>query len=385
MRKYLQLTSNEAIRYFILRDKTLVPEAAHEISFKMQDLEELKSDICVSIVLPTHHTKPDYEMDIIELKNLVSETEKELYNILDKRKAAAIMENIKEAQSFIDYSLNLQSMVVYANEHFASVVKLPVEVTSEIMIGENFDLRPLYKTRQQNRRYYILTISRNVIRLIEAFNDKVEQEINNNDFPFVNIDYYVDEEAELMQDSFVDNQIKEYFNTADKRFHKYYNGYPLPVILAGDIKMTSYYEEQMDRDCMVMGHVPGSFDKMPYHEIMKLVIPEVEKYREDRQKEYMQQLDTATSAILLSTDINEIYKAAIEGAADTLYLAENFSLNGTVEDDKLSISDEPVQEVNTNDLLSKLIKAVQDNGGNIVFVDEDKMEKYNGIALVRRY
>lgn len=369
MRKYLQLTSNEAIRYFIQKDKTLIPEAVHEIDFKFDNLENLKSDTCVSIVLPTHHTKPDYEMDIIQLKNLINETGKELYNSVDKRKATVITENIKEAQEHIDYSLNLDSMVLYANEYFASVARLPVNVAAGITIGKEFDLRPLYKARQQNRRYYIITLSRNVIRLIEAFNDKIEMEVDNNDFPFANTEYYVSEEVELMQDSFIDNQIKEYFNLADKRFHKYYNNNPLPVILAGNIKMTSYYQEQMDNDCMVIAHVHGSFDKMPYHEIIKRVSPEVEKYREEKQQDYMNRLDTATSAALLSTGINEIYKAAIEGTAETLYIGDTFPPNGTVEN---------------NEVLS-LMKTVQDNGGNIIFVEDERMEPYSGIALVRRY
>ena len=335
--------------------------------------------------MPTHHTKPDYEMDPILLKNLITETEKELFTILDKRKAAVYMENIKEAQQAIDYSLNMDSLVLYANEHFASVVKLPVNLPAEITIGNNFDLRPLYKTRQQNRRYYILTISRNVIRLIEAFNEKIINEVNNNDFPFVNRDYYVDEAAELAQDSFIDNQIKEYFNDADKRFQKYYNDRPLPVILAGDIKTTSYYEEQMDRECMIIAKVSGSFDKMPFHEIISAVHPEVEKYREENQKEYFSKLDTADSAYLLSTDLNEIYKSAVEGAADTLYVGESFSLNGTIKDDSLEITEREPGNLNRNDLLSELIKIVGNNGGNTIFVEDERMQKYNGIALVRRY
>ena len=385
MEKYLKLTSNEAIRHFILRDKTLAPEASTEIVHKLKDLDNLESELSVTIVLSTHRTKPDYEMDVIQLKNLVNEVEKSLYEKLDKKQAAVYMENIREAQNTIDYSLNLDSLVIYANEHFASVVKLPVELPVEIMIGRNFDLRPLYKTRQQNSRFYILTVSRNLIRLMEAFNDKIVHEINNSDFPFENRDYYTDDETKLMQDTFEENQYKEYFNDADKMFQKYYNDNPLPVILAGDIKTISYYEEQMDRECMVLGKVHGNYDKMPFHEIIKAVTPEIEKFREERQKEYLNQLDVAESGYLLSTDINEIYKASVEGAAGTLFVGNNFSLYGSIEDDTMSISNKQSGEVNTNDLLSLLIRVVRDNGGDTVFVEDDRMQKYNGIALIRRY
>lgn len=385
MKKYLKLTSNEAIRHFVLRDKTLAPEAAHEIDHKLKDLDKLKSEISISLVLPTHRTHPDSDKDVITLKNLVTEAENAVHSMLNKRAAAVVVENMKEAQAAVDHSLNLDSMVLYANEYFASVVKLPIELEESIMIGKNFDLRPLYKTLQQNRRYYILTVSRGVIRLIEAFNDKAEQEIKNNDFPFVNRDYHVVDETKLMQDSFVDNQIKEYFNDADKSFQQHYNENPLPLILAGDVKSVSYYKEEMDNTDMIIGEVEGNFDNATLHEIMKVVFPEVEKYREKKQQEYMSQIDNAISAYVLSTDLNEIYRAAVEGAADTLYVGDNFALSGSIDEDNFEIEEEPSKEVNTNDILSELIKIVQDNGGNVIFVEDEKLKKYNGIVLARRF
>lgn len=362
MKKYLKLTSNEAIRHFILKDKTLVPESSEELIYKYNDLENLKSEISVSITIPTHRTRPDSEIDPILLKNKIMETENILLKIVDKRKMEEIMENIKEAQGMIDFSLNLDSLVLYTNEYFSSVVKLPVELKEELVIGQEFDLRPLYKTRQQNRRFYILAISRNVIRLMEAFNDKITQEIQNEDFPYIN-DYYVDEPAELAQDSFIDNQVKEYFNTADKRFQKYYNENPLPVILAGDIKTTSYYAEQMDRSCMVIGHVSGNFDRMPCHEIISVVQPEVEAYRKKKEEEYLSQIDAALSANLLVTDMSDIERAIEEGAAGVFIAGNNYF----------------------PDIMTYLMKQIRDQGGDIIFVDDELMDKFDGKALIRRY
>lgn len=385
MKNYIKLSPSDAIRHYMQKDRSGVESTYGDVKDKLKDVEKQESELSITITLPTHRTKPDYDMDIIELKNLVNEAENTLLEMLDKRKAAAFIENIKEAQSTIDYSMSLDGMVIYANEHFSTVLRLPVDLKPEVLIGKNFDLRPLYKTRQQNRYYYILTVSRNIIRLIEAFNDKVIAEIDNKDFPFENRDYYVSDAAELMQDNFIDNQYKEFFNTADKRFHKYYNENPIPVILAGDVKMTAYYEEQMDRDCMVIAKVNGSFDAISYPEMMKVIMPAVEKFREEKQEEYTQKLDAADSGYLLSTDINEIYKSAIEGAAGTLYLGDNFMLQGSIEDNMLNISSEKPERVNRNDLLSELIRNVRENGGDIVFVDDDRMQKYNGMALVRRY
>lgn len=383
MKKYLKLTSNQAIRHFILRDKTLIPEASVELRQKWEDLEKLKSELSVSIVIPTHRTHPDSDIDPILLKNKIDEAERMLYDQLDKRQVWPIMENIKEARDAIDFSLSLDSLVLYANEHFSSIVRLPVDLEEEILIAREFDLRPLYKTRQQNRRYYILTVSRNVVRLIEAFNDKITGEIKNEDFPFAN-DYYVDSPEELAQDIFSDNQAKEFYNTVDKTFQKYYNENPLPVLLAGDVKTVAYYEEQMDNDCMIITRVPGNFDSMTYPEIIKVVTPAVEEYREQCQNEYIRQIEAAISAEKLTTDVNEIYKAAVEGAADTLYLGETFSVD-RIANKEITLIDENNYDIEPNEFIPSLLKAIRDGGGYVIFVEDERMEPYHGIALVRRY
>ena len=140
MKKYLKLSTNEAIRHFLLKDNTLAPETSEELRQKVKDLDELKSDISVTVIMPTHKSKPDYEMDRIVIKNLVDKASKQLLKDLDKRKAEIITENMEEARETVDNSLNLDCLVMYANEFFSSVVKLPVPAVEEILIGKYFDL-----------------------------------------------------------------------------------------------------------------------------------------------------------------------------------------------------------------------------------------------------
>ncbi len=389
MKKYLKLTTNEAIRHFLFRDKTLVPETSFELREKINDLKDLKSDICVTITMPTHRYKPDYHTDMIQLKNLITETEQGLSGKVDKRMAASIIENIREAQGYIDFSLNLDGMVLYANEHFSSIVKLPIDLENEVMIGPDFDFRPLYKTRQQNRRYYIMNISRNKIRLIEAFNDKLVQEINNNDFPFVNNDYHTEDQTKLALDTFTENQIKEFFNDADKRLQKYVNQFPLPIIFTGDVKNIAYFREEMDKNYMILGEVNGSYDEVSIHQILDAVSPVIETYRNEKQSEYLSDIDRGKSGILLENDPKEIYKMAIQGNAETLYLENNYLLNGEVEvveqEDKLKVSDPPADKTENNRLLMTLLKVINENGGNIIFMDDGLLRKYDGMVLVKRF
>ncbi len=379
MKKYLKLSTNEAIHRFLLKDNTLAPETSEEIRQKVKELDGLKSDVCVTLAMPTHRSKPDYEMDRIVLKNLVDKASKQLLQMFDKHKAAEIIENLEEARDAVDNGVNLDCLVIYANEYFSSVVRLPVPAAEEILIGKYFDLRPLYKMRQQNEDYYVLTISKQKIRLIEGFNDKPVQEIVNGDFPFDRDWYYTISPRKVSQDIFVDNMEKEFYNDADKSFQKVYNDNPSPVVLAGDVKSIAYFEEVMDDKSMVIGRIAGSYDLSPLHEIIDAAAPEIEKYRKTLEDGYLSEINDAVGAGHLVTDVGSIIRLAKEGMTDTLFIGDDYSIPDSVKNN-VEVDNEGPQ-----DLLPGLLADVSGNSGKVVFMDDALLEKYHGLAMVKRY
>lgn len=386
MKKYLRLTTREAISHFIDRDGVLTPETSAEIRQKLADLADLKSDVSVTIVIPTHRVRPDANKDIIVLKNRVDAAEGYLLFMMNKRAVWPIAENLREAEEVIQSFTNqLDSLVVYANEHFSSVVKLPIDLPEQTTIGKYFDLRPLYKTMQQNRRYYVLTVSRNKIRLIEAFNDKVVTEIETGDFPFEKTSLYTIPRDVPTGDGFEETKEMEFYNDADKSFKKVYNENPMSVVIAGDVKSVAYYEREMDDSSMVIGRAAGSFDNMPLHEIMTLVAPEVAKYREKTVKEYLTAIDAARSAKLLTTDIRQMIEKSRNGQADTLYIGNNFSMRTDPANLDMTAEELAEQTRKTDDLFFGLLMDVTRNGGTIVFMEDELLAQYGGIVMARRF
>lgn len=384
MKNYIKLTVSEALRQFAEKEPAK-PQTPQEVS-DMSILDRFRGDVCITITMPTHRIGPDYSRDPLELKNLIDQAEKTLYEYIEKRKVWPISENLREAQNSIDHSHNLDSLVLYANEHFSSVIKLPVELPSEVMIGLDFDLRPLYKSRQQNQRYFIITVSKQKIRLIEAFNDKVVDEIETQDFPFERTPQYtVNNRKKKAADIFVDNMEKEFYNDADKSFRKYYLENPLPVILAGDTKSVSYYEQMMDDTCPVIARVAGSFDNTKLHEIVEAVNPALLEYRENKHREYLEAIDKGASAGLLTTGLEEIMQTALDANAAALFLENSMSVEGIVNRDGIKIFDENNQEIMTHDILHLLIWNVNKSGGEIVFMEDGSLAEYDGIVLIRRY
>lgn len=381
MEKYFDLSLEKAIRFFIFHDNKIIRENVELLGNVISDPDKPR----VTITIPTHRTAPDSMQDPILLKNQISEATGKLSEKYDKKLVAGILDNMQQAEKAIDHSHNLEGLILYANKDFAAVVKVPAELMPGITVGSYFDVRPLYKAQQQLNNYYILTISQQKIRLINALNDLVLLEYQDENFPFANTSYFTTDAIKLAQDVFMENQIKEYFNDADKLFKYYQAANKLPIILAGDVKSTSYYQKEMDDDSMVIKYLPGNYDHVPTHEIAKAAYPLLEEYRNEKQKSNLSKIEGGRSGKRLTSDFNEIYTAAIQGNADTLYLSDNFTLKGKIEDEQLIIDKTETDNPESEDLTINILEKVQETGGNIIFMQDDLLDKYNGMALLKRF
>lgn len=334
----------------------------------------------VSVLLNTHRTHPDNIQDSIQLKKLISTAETRLYELYDKREVWPVLDKIKLAEAEINHDYNLESLAIFANSETVQVIKLPVPATDRVVISDRFEIRPLLKALQQEEHYYILTIARQKIRLLEAYNDNLIREVSNDDFPFTNR-YYTTDHAKQQQDAFGDDLQKEYFNVADKQFKKYYYENPLPLILLGDTKSIAYYKDQMDIKNIVTGTAAGSYDDTPAHEILKITFPLVQQRMTDKQLAYLNAINEAQSKQRVLTDLGDIFRAAEAGSAETLYLEKNYFFNGKLEEGTITASDEP----GTEDLTLILIDTILNKGGKVLFMDENTLSDYQGIVLVTRF
>ncbi|TWF35300.1 hypothetical protein FHW36_10987 [Chitinophaga polysaccharea] len=343
-------------------------------------LSQYRGAPAVTIILSTHRTFPDNRQDIIHLKKLVTEAENRLYDTYDKREVWPLLDKIKAAEADIDHNYNLDSLVIFANAGHAQVIKLPVPATDRVVIGDRYEIRPLLKALQQLEHYYILTIGRQKIRLLEAYNDTLIREVNNNDFPYEN-NYHTTDPMRLQQADLVDDLQREFFNTADKRFKKYYYENPLPVILLGDNKSVAHFQEEMDIKNIVLRTAPGSYDHSTHYEILRATFPLILQHMADKETAALEAIANAQSTQKLLVDLNDIYRAANTGTADTLYIEKTYFQPGNIHNDTISLSGTSDGE----DVTLVIIDTLLQKNGKVVFMEENTLNAYQGIALITRF
>lgn len=365
----------------------------------LKNLRTVKADPAVSIFVKTHRTHPDNEKDPIALKNQLTDAKNRLESEHDKRTADTILSKLDEQLADFNHNYNLDTLAIFATQDEATLLRLPFDTKERVMIGQKFATRDLVRDLNQSVHYYVLAITSETARLMEGINDRLVKEIGNTSvrqeqmseltFPIKNTTLPTGSKADKTGSSDDDKYLKEFLNRVDKSLQQFVNIAPLPVILVGDSRTLGFYEQVCDNSTVIIGKVDklANLKDGKAEEIISGVQEVVEAERNKVFETALGDLEKARSEKMVRSDLQQIYRSALEGNAVTLLVRQGYIVPATIDEEKatLIVSDDATQDGVTDDAVSEIIELVSHNGGNVVFLPVDKMDEKEPIALITRY
>lgn len=352
----------------------------------LKNLKDTTADCCVTIILNTHRTFPDNEKDPILLKNLMREAQERLTAECHRQSAIAITDKLNTLAADIDHRYNLESLVLFVNEHIAEYTRLPIAVEDRVVIDKTFATRDLIRTLHKEKEYYVLVLSRDKARLIEAFNDKVVQELADN-FPIENISLRPKESAEAAIANRQTNLIQEFFNQVDKQLIEVIKESPLPVLICTEESNYHQYLKIADRKEIFIGHLNGNRMEEKAHHIIEAAWPIVQQVRKERNNRRLQDLSAAESTGKLLVDFNDIWRAVNEGRGKTLFVQQGYFQPARLVNDSVELvpMDQTDRTNVIDDIIDEMIEINLQYGGDSVFLSEEELKNYQGLVLTTRY
>ncbi len=351
----------------------------------LEELKNVQSPHCISIVLNTHRTHPENQQDPILLKNLIKEAETRLLEVMDKRSAEVFLGKLELVAREIDHEQNLESLAIFVNEDLARYVRLPVAVTNRVVIDGTFATRDLVRTLHAEHAYYALVLSRKVARLVEAFADRPVRELGG-DFP---MDYgllYTTDREERSKASGSDQLVEEFFNRVDKAVQRVWQEQPRPLVLVTEDRNIAHYRKVADRDHVIATAQSVHDDEQP-HRVVTKAWEAAQPAFEARNAARVAELHKAVAAQSFLSDLNDIWRALQEGRGATLFVKRGYFQPARVDGDRLV----PLHEVATkvegfiDDAIDEMIEIALQHGGEAVFLDGDELEEFQNLALVTRW
>lgn len=351
----------------------------------LEKLKNITADCCVTIILQTHRTIPDNEKDPIVLKNLIKEAEKRLIKDYPAAFVKDMMARINNLAEDIDHRHNKESLILFVNENLAEYSRLPLTVENRVVMDKTFATRDLVRALHRETGYYILVLSRDKARFIEAFNDKVVEE-GDKGFPMVNTDLNPVQRPEAAIGSRQTNLAREFFNQVDKQLNEILNENLLPVIIATDESNYADYMAVSDRKERIVGKLFGNRMDEKSHHVVEAVWPVMQELVKEKNNKRMAELKSAVNSRKVLVDINEIWQAVNSGRGKTLFVKQGYFQPANIENNHVELvlpGDKTV--ANVDDIIDEMIEKNLQFDGDAVFIKGPELEKFNGLALVTKY
>ncbi len=353
----------------------------------LKKIKDVYSESCITIILNTHRTRPDNIKDTITLKNLCKQAEERLLTDDIKSDVIKLIQRMHNLASSIDHNKNLESLVLFINEDIAEYIRLPLDVEDRVVINHSFATRDLVRALHQEANYFILVLSQQKVRFIEALNNKVVKEYDNI-FPIENTQFFSTNKAELSNASRQTSLIAEFFNRVDKDVNSVRKENPIPVLICSEQSNFHEYLKIADQKQSIFEVFlnKNRLDEKAHHiveDAWKIVKDHFVKRNNDRKQELVK----AVSNGMYLSDVNDIHRAILEGKVQTLFIEEGLFQPGVMEENTIIfVSDEERTQKNvTDDIYDELIEINMNYGGETVFLKKDDLLDFNGFGAITRY
>ncbi|MFA5667646.1 MAG: hypothetical protein WC967_00250 [Balneolaceae bacterium] len=353
----------------------------------LKELKNITSDNCVTIIMTTHRTKPDYLKDSLNLKNLIKEAENRLIADAGKKEATKIVEKLNKLADEIDHSLNLESLLLFVNEDVAEYTRLAIPVKDRVVIDDNFATRDLLRAMHMETHYYVLVLSQGKVRLIEAVNDKVVKELDD-PFPLEFDPPQTANKEELSHSGRLTNLMLDFFKRVDKEVNKVRKTNPLPVLIAALDENYHNYVNVADKkdsiyDTFLNKNKIAEKDFTIVNSAWKIVQEHIIKRNNAR----IAELKEAVTANKFLSDTNEIWRGILAGRVQTLFIEQGLFQPAIIKDNQIIyVSDAQRNDKGVfDDIYDEMIEANLDFGGDVVFLPKGELGEFNGFGAITRY
>lgn len=372
------------------------------------DIQELISGNegpCVSLYMPTSRKAGnDVNKMKIRMKNLIKEAGKQLkekwdYNDSEIDKFFKPLRELTNNRKFwFKQSIGL---AVFLSKENIDYYRLPINFKEEIDVEQNFVIKQLIPELFEDRKFYILTISKNSNKLFESTKENI-REIELEDSPDSIEDTlkYDDPEKTIQYHSnsgngsaiyhgqgVTDEDNKEdfmrYLREIDEAVYNYLHNRNDPLVIMCVEEVFPLYKKANSYNNLLKEFVKGSPDKISEGEILNKAWKVVKPYIDNYKIEAINKYENLIGSEKIDTDIRKILQDAYYGKIDSLFIEKDSEKRGFFDHDTEKI------EVKNNsksiDLYNEAAVHTIMNGGEIYILNKKEMPANEKIAAIYRY
>ncbi len=358
--------------------------------------------------MPTFRTGAESQQNQIRLRNLLRKAEEKLLaGGLRPQEIKTLMEPAQALPgNVLFWRKQSDGLALFLSADFFRSFCLPEAFVEQITVADRFQIKPLLPLLGGDKRFHILALSQNEIRLLEGTVRNV-REIELESVP-KNLEEALgyDELGKQIRfrsgaagggdrsamvsghgaeiDDTKENLLK-YFRLIDRGLRDLLRDEGGPLVLAGVEYLFPIYREANTYPRLIEEGIPGnpkgiSIDAL-HRSALKIVSPYFRKDEQDAVAQYRQSSGTG----LTSADLREIVPATVHGRVGTLFAASDCRQWGSFNRESGAVECHREMGPDREDLLE--LAAVQTilNGGSVFLLPPERMPDKGDLNAVFRY
>lgn len=372
------------------------------------DIQELISGNegpCVSLYMPTSRKAGnDVNKMKIRMKNLLKEAGEKLKEKWDYNKSEIddFFEPLQKLTNNRDFWFNQSTgLAVFLSKEEMNYYRLPINFREAIDVENNFVIKQLIPELFEDRKFYILTISKNSNRFFESTKenireieledspDSIEETLKYDD-PEKTIQYHSNSgngSAIYHGQGVTDEDNKEdfmrYLREIDEAVYNYLHNRKDPLVVMCVEEVFPLYKKANSYNNLLKEFIKGSPDRISKGEILnkawEVVKPHIENYKIEAINKYKNLIGSKKSG----SDLENIIKESYYGKVNSLFIQESREKRGYFdqEAEKINLRNDS----KSVDLYNEAVIYTIMNGGEVYILNSEEMPKNDEIAAIYRY
>jgi hypothetical protein len=358
--------------------------------------------------MPAHRAGPETEQDPIRFKNLLRQAEERLLakglNSAQVRDFLKAPQGLLQDQSF--WRRQSDGLVVFCAEDIFHFFRLPIRFAELIVVAERFHIKPLLPLLTADGLFYILALSQNQLRLLEATQHAVaEIELENmpldlaemlpDGVPEKQLQFHTGTASGTGNRSALfhghetsnenKNRIRQWFRIIDKHIRGLLPDGRSPLVLAGVDSLFPLYREVNTYPHLMEEGIAGNPEGISPEELHRkawaIVQSVFKRDRETALDRYRQLAGTGQT----TTDVAEAIRAAHHGRIEALFVAVGVQVWGWFDSEQNKVDVHDIPEPGDGDLLDLTAIQTLIKGGQVYAVPPLEVPDQAPLAVVLRY
>lgn len=351
----------------------------------------------VSILIPTDKRYPGFKNDQEKMNSLLKQTEDTLLKDFPSKKTKPLIKDMYNLAAGIDYRNLSDGLGLFVSPYREKLVLFPFPVKEKVIIDRTFELRDLLFAAKNDFNYAVITISEKKVRIFHGFNNRLVEE-KYPDMPYNMNDVggkghsrvgtftsFSSSKNVTDQKAYAERKLEKYTREIDRVISANKTLKKIPLVIAGPKRLAGHFHTITKNTKSILGYVNGNFDRLNEKEIYTRVSKLIGKRLSETQKEALGKLEEAVGSRKAVSGIRDVWKAAYNKQGRLLLVEKDFYSAGKTGKRPSSLISDNLDKYDIhymNDSVDDVIELVLKYGGNVVFVDNGKLEEHGRIALI---